>query len=101
MRQGYTRPACRQARPYRYRFARAPKALHSARLDNIAIVPASMLPLKGTIQHMLNTLPQGGVFLCHSAANAKQKRVLERVGEVFKQHGHVVTNLSLDQAVSL
>jgi hypothetical protein len=88
-------------RPYRYRFTRPPKALRNAKLDNIAIVPASMLPLKGTIQHLLNNLPQGAVFLCHSAANAKQKRVLERVGEVFKQHGHVVTNLSMDQAVSL
>jgi hypothetical protein len=91
----------RYRRPYRYRITRPPQALRTAKLDNIAIVPASMLSLKETLQHLLNDLPQGGVFLCHSAANAKQKRVLERVGEVFKQHGHVVTNLSMDQAVSL
>jgi hypothetical protein len=58
-----------------------------------------MLPLKETLQHLLNTMPQGAVFLCHSAANAKQKRVLERVGEVFRQHGHAVTNLSLEQVL--
>jgi hypothetical protein len=88
-------------RQYSYRFTRPPQALRTARLDNIAIVPASMLPLKGTIQHMLNNLPHGAVFLCHSGANAKQKRVLERVEAVFKKHGHVVTNLSTEQAVAL
>jgi hypothetical protein len=87
-----------------YRFVKPPKALRTAQLDlsagrqdNIAIVPASMLPLKGTIQHLLNNLPQGAVFLCHVPENAKQKRILERVGEVFKQHGHAVTNLSMEQ----
>jgi hypothetical protein len=93
MRQMYTRT-------YKYRFTPPPRALRKAKLDNIAIVPASMLPLKGTIQQLLNSMPQGGVFLCHVPENAKQKRVLERVEEVFKQHGHVVTNLSLEQAVS-
>ena len=93
MRQRYTRS-------YRYRFTHPPKALCKAQLDNIAIVPASMLPLKGTIQHLLNNLPQGGVFLCHVTENAKQKSVLARVEEVFKQHGHAVTNLSLEQVVS-
>ena len=88
-------------RPYQYRLTHPPQALRRATLDNIAIVPASMLPLKGTIQDLLHTMPQGGVFLCHVPENAKQKRVLERVGEVFRQHGHVVTNLSLEQAVSL
>ena len=87
----------RYRRPYRYRVTHPPKALRKAKLDNIAIVPASMLPLKGAIQHLLNNLPQGGVFLCHVTANAKQKRVLERVGEVFEQHGHAVTNLSMEQ----
>ena len=73
-----------------YRFVKPPKVLRTAKLDNIAIVPASMLPLPDTIQHLLNTLPQGAVFLCHDTDNAKQKRVLERVGEVFRQHGHIV-----------
>jgi hypothetical protein len=32
-------------RGYRYRLTNPPKAILNARLDNIAIVPASMLPL--------------------------------------------------------
>jgi hypothetical protein len=83
----------------RYRLTRPPKALRSAKLDNIAIVPASMLPLKGTIQPLLNNLPHGAVFLCHVAENVKQKRVLERAGEVFKQHGHAVTNMPMEHVL--
>jgi hypothetical protein len=58
-------------KPYRYRLTRLPKALLKARLDNIAIVPASMLGLKALWQTAANTLPQGGVLLCHSQPTFK------------------------------
>jgi len=35
-----------------YRFTKQPKALLKARLDNIAIVPASMLLLQKTVQEL-------------------------------------------------
>jgi hypothetical protein len=76
-----------------YQFTRPPKALLRARLDNIAIVPASMLPLKKTVQELLSGLPPGAVFLCHSQENVRQRKLLERVGETFRQHGHAVVNL--------
>ena len=76
-----------------YRFTRPPKALLGARLDNIAIVPASMLPFKKTVQELLNDLPPGGVFLCHSQENVRQRKLLERVGQTFRQRGHAVVNL--------
>jgi len=82
-------------RPYRYRLTHPPKALLKARLDNIAIVPASMLPLKETLQELIHTLPQGAVFLCHAEENTRQRKLLERVEETFRQHGHVVKNMSL------
>jgi hypothetical protein len=83
--------------PYRYRFTRPPKALLKARLDNIAIVPASMLPFQKTVQELINTLPQGAVFLCHAEENTKQRKLLKRVEETFKQQGHAVMNLSMEQ----
>jgi hypothetical protein len=82
-------------KPYPYRLTHPPKALLKARLDNIAIVPASMLGLKALWQTAANTLPQGGVLLCHSRQNTRQRKLLERVGETFRQHGHVVRSLSL------
>jgi predicted enzyme involved in methoxymalonyl-ACP biosynthesis len=73
------------------------KALLKARLDNIAIVPASMLPLTETLQEKVNTLPQGGVVLCYAAENTRQRKLLERVGETFRQHGHAVIHLPVEQ----
>jgi hypothetical protein len=87
----------RYNRGYRYRLTNPPKVLLKARLDNIAIVPASMLPLPQTLKEKVNTLPQGGVFLCYAEENSRQKKILERVGETFREHGHVVSSLSMGE----
>lgn len=84
-------------KPYQYRLTNPPKALVKARLDNIAIVPASMLPFTKTIKQVLNNLPKGAVFLCHAEENTRQRKLLERVEETFKQQGHAVMNLSMEQ----
>jgi hypothetical protein len=80
----------------RYRLTHPPEALIKGRLDNIAIVPASMLGLKALWQTAANTLPQGGVLLCHSQQNTRQRKLLERVGETFRQQGHAVMNLPVE-----
>jgi hypothetical protein len=84
-------------KPYQYRLTHPPKALLKARLDNIAIVPASLLGLKALWQTAANTLPQGGVLLCHSQQNTRQRKLLERVGETFREHGHTVRHLSMGE----
>jgi len=66
-------------------------------MDNIAIVPASLLGLKALWQTAANTLPQGGVLLCHSQQNARQRRLLERIGETFRQQGHAVMHIPIEQ----
>jgi hypothetical protein len=67
------------------RLAKQPKALLRAKLDNIAIVPASMLPLTQAIQQVLDHLPKGAVFLCHAEENTRQRKLLERVEEAFRE----------------
>ena len=89
----------RYNRGYRYRLTNPPKALLKARLDNIAIVPASMLPFKTTWQKAANTLPRRGVLLCHSQKNMRQRKLLERVEEVLKRFGYAVMNLPMEQVV--
>jgi hypothetical protein len=84
-------------RSYRYRLTNPPKALLKARLDNIAIVPASMLPLTETLKEKVNTLPKGAVFLCYAEENTRQRKLLERVGETFRGQGHVVRSLSVGE----
>jgi hypothetical protein len=85
----------RDNRGYRYRLTNPPKALLKARLDNIAIVPASMLPLTETLKEKVNTLPKGGVFLCYAKENSRQRRILERVEETFREQGHAVKSMSV------
>jgi hypothetical protein len=85
----------RYNRGYRYRLTNPPKALLKARLDNIAIVPASMLPLTPLLKEKVNTLPKGGVFLCYAQENSRQRKILERVEETFKQQGHAVRSVSM------
>jgi hypothetical protein len=87
----------RHNREYRYRFTNPPKAILNAQLDNIAIVPASMLGMKALWQTAANTLPKGGVLLCHSQQNVRQRMLLERIGETFRQQGHAVMNLPIEQ----
>jgi hypothetical protein len=87
----------RYNRSYRYRLTNPPQALLKARLDNIAIVPASMLPLTQTLKEKVNTLPKGGVFLCYATENTRQQKILERVGETFREHGHAVRSMSVGE----
>jgi hypothetical protein len=68
-------------------------------MDNIAIVPASMLPFKTTWQKTANKMPKRGVLLYHSRKNTRQKKLLERVEEIFKRLGYTVMNLPIEQVV--
>jgi hypothetical protein len=87
----------RYNRGYRYRLTNPPKALLKAQMDNIAIVPASMLPLPQTLKEKVNTLPKGGVFLCYAQENSRQRRILKRVEETFREQGHMVRSLSVNE----
>ena len=84
-------------RSYQYRLTNPPKVLLKARLDNIAIVPASMLPLTETLKEKVNTLPKGGVFLCYAQENSRQRKILERVEETFREQGHAVKSISMGE----
>jgi hypothetical protein len=86
-------------RGYRYRLTNPPKSLLKARLDNIAIVPASMLPLTETLKEQVNTLPKGGVFLCYARENSRQRKILAWVGETFREQGHTVRSMSVGEVV--
>jgi hypothetical protein len=84
-------------RSYPYRLTNPPKALLKARMDNIAIVPASMLPLTKIVKEKVNMLPKGGVFLCYAQENSRQQKILERVEETFREQGHTVKSMSVGE----
>src|SRR6266700_1280627 len=71
-----------------------PRAIQKARLDNITLVPASLLPLKGTYQPLANRLPRGSV-LCVPGTQ-KQRIIMATVTRFFKEHGHTVITMPLE-----
>jgi hypothetical protein len=76
-----------------YRIVRPPKALRKAKLDNIALVPASLLFNKGKYQTIANNLPVRGVLICHAEKQERITTILERVATFFRQNGHFVRTL--------
>jgi hypothetical protein len=76
-----------------YQIARAPRAVRRARLDNIALVPASLLPKKGKYQTIANNLPKVSVLICQTDKTQKISHILERVANLLRENGHVVKTL--------
>ncbi len=76
-----------------YQFSRPPRAIRKARLDNIALVPASLLFQKGKYQAIANNLPGRGVLICQTERQERITHVLERVATFFRQRGHFVRTL--------
>lgn len=63
-----------------YRFQRAPRRVRKAQFDNVALVPANLLPFKEQYQAIANELPSGGTLIVLPATDAPHKRALKAVG---------------------
>ena len=89
----------RYFRQFRSKLTCPPRAIRQARLDNIAIVPASMLTDKEDLKEKVKKFPRRQVFLYHTKENTKQQRILERVKEIFQRLGYAVTLLPVERVV--
>lgn len=76
-----------------YHIGRPPNAVRKAKLDNIALVPASLLFHKGKYQTIANNLPGRGVLICEANKKKRISHTLKRVAAFFRQNGHVVRML--------
>ncbi len=72
-----------------------PEALRKAKLDNIALVPASLLPFKTQYRIIANRLPTGSV-LCVPGTQ-KQQKIIAKVTMFFRDHGRSVITLPLEK----
>ncbi len=81
--------------PLPYRISEPPARLQKARLDNIALVPASLLPFKAKYQPLANTLPKGSV-LCIPGTKRQQK-IMAQVTSFFRHHGRAVITLPIER----
>ena len=79
-----------------YFLTEPPARLKKARLDNIALVPASLLKKKAIYQPIANTLPTGSV-LCVQSQSPRHKRILEKVASFLRGHGRQVITLPIER----
>ena len=74
------------------RVTRAPRAVRrrKVKLDNVALVPASLLPYKEHWQQLANTLPTGSVLICVPMDEDKPRRPFLAVARALRQKGVTV-----------
>ena len=75
---------------------RGPRALHRphVRLDNIALVPAHLLPRKAEYQAIANQLPAGDILLVLPAPDSREHSTMQRIAQLFRAKGRRVTVLT-------
>ncbi len=74
-----------------YHITRPPAAVRNTKMDNIALVPASLLvEEKDKYQTIAGNLPRGGVLICETEQKPRISRILSRVAEFLREKGHVV-----------
>lgn len=80
-----------------FRLTRLPASLRKARLDNLALVPASLLATKTTWQTVANALPPGTTLIVLPATPGPQRATLQKVAVLLRAKGRRVTVLPATQ----
>ncbi len=80
-----------------YRVTRPPRRLRKARLDNLALVPASLLPFKEQWQEVANSKAAEEVLIVLPTLEQRSRRVVEQVAAQLREKGHAVTMLAAEQ----
>lgn len=85
------KPAAQTAR--RQCFNPSPPTIRAARLDNLVIVPASLLPNKAEWQAMANALPAGSTLIVLPAQPGVARDALEKISSRLAGHGSRVATV--------
>jgi hypothetical protein len=78
-----------------------PRALKRAKLDNLALVPASLLPYKAEYQAIANRQPPGTTLVVLPVGDSLPRRTLELVANRLKEKGQPVTTIASTACVSV
>jgi hypothetical protein len=78
-------------------FTPPPQTLRKAKLDNLALVPGSLLPFKKEWQQLADSLPEGSTLIVLPAAKGAARTTLLKVSQSLKSNGRRVITLALDQ----
>ena len=77
-------------------YHRGPRAVRRppVRLDNLTLVPASLLPRKADYEALADDLPRGEVLLVLPPAGSPERDTMQRVAQLFRAKGRHVTVLT-------
>jgi hypothetical protein len=64
------------------------------KLDNLTLVPASLLPRKADYEAIAEQLPRGEVLLVLPPADSPERMTMQRVAQLFRAKGRRVTVLT-------
>src|ERR1700730_13502853 len=78
-----------------YSISEPPARLKKVRLDNIALVPASLLKNKAIYQPIANTLPTGSVLVV--PGTLRQEKIMAKVTSFFRDHGRSVITMPIEK----
>jgi hypothetical protein len=74
-----------------------PRQLRRAKLDNLALVPASLLPFKSEWQRLANQLPQGSTLIILPSPHSASRKSLEHTASQLRARGQRVMTIPADQ----
>jgi hypothetical protein len=78
-------------------FTPPPRAIRKAKLDNLALVPGSLLPFKKEWQRLANALPAGTTLIVLPSGDGSARRTLEKVSASMQAKGRQVQILTQEQ----
>ena len=78
-------------------FTSPPRGLRKARLDNLALLPASLLPFKAEYQAIANQQAPGTTLVVLPTHDSLPRRTLEIVATQLQEKGQLVRTLTSDK----
>jgi hypothetical protein len=74
-------------------FTPPPRALRKAKLDNLALLPASLLPFKAEYQAIANQQAPGTTLIILPSSGGRQRATLENVVARLRAKGQTVATV--------
>jgi hypothetical protein len=71
-----------------------------ARVENLALVPASLLPHKATYQRLANQLPTGAVLVVLPTEDTPERRGLQEAAARLRAKGHAIATLTVEEVLA-
>ncbi len=81
----------------KYHLIKSPRAVRKAKLDNLALVPASLLPFKDQWQEVANSKAGEHVLIVLPKVENRSQNVLKRVAAELRDKGHQVPTISAEE----